>query len=297
MDRQHKNTTSASNGRFGYTGALLVVLITAGACGRDEVHEQPQPPAELAPGATATVEQVDEDPMRFYGKRVTLSGEVEKIYGARAFELQGENIWWDEQLLVVSRSPIAIGKQMLTSDEDVMVSGTVKKMTVAEVERELGWDLEPEIEVEFADKPVLVADSIRVYDAQAMWSEKDHPDGAIVGLMRLWTSPDLTQLAGQSITIHDVPVRSKTGKAMWIGYNHLSQILVIPNDATALEDIEEGERVTLSGTLEKMPAAELAREMWNLPKAMDAQIAQEPIYINATRMQEATQAEMSMNLP
>jgi hypothetical protein len=273
------------------------VLIAAAACGREETLDQPQAPAELPPGATATVEQVDEDPMRFYGKRVTLGGEVEKIYGARAFELQGENIWWDEQILVVTRSPVAIGKQMLTSDEDVLVSGTIRKLTVAEVERELGWDLEPEIEVEFAEKPVLVADSIRVYDAQAMWSEKEHPDGAIVGLMRLWTAPDLVQLAGQTITVHDVPVRSKTGKAMWIGYNHMSQILVVPNSPTALEDIDEGERVTLSGTLEKMPNAELAREMWNLPKAMDAQIAQEPLYINATRMQEATKAEMSMNLP
>lgn len=281
----------------GYVGALLVVQIAAGACGRDEARDQPQAPAEPPPGATVTVEQVDEDPMRFYGKRVTLSGEVEKIYGARAFELEGESIWWDEQLLVVTRSPIAIGKQMLTSDEDVLVSGTVRKLTVAEIERELGWDLESEIEVEFAEKPVLVADSIRVYDAQAMWSEKDHPEGAILGLMRLWTAPDLAQLAGQTITIHDVPVRSKAGKAMWIGYNHMSQILVVPNSAAALEDIAEGERVTLSGTLEKMPGAELARQMWNLPQSLDAQIAREPIYINATRVQEATRAEMTMNLP
>lgn len=274
---------------------MMAVLLATGACGQEQTPEQMQE-AALPPGATATVEQVDEDPMRFYGKRVTLSGEVEKIYGTRAFELQGESIWWDEQLLVVTRSPIAIGKQMLTSDEDVMVSGTVKKLTVAEVERELGWDLEPEIEVEFAEKPVLLADSIRVYDAQAMWSEKEHPDGAIVGMMRLWTAPDLAQLAGQSITIHDVPVRSKTGKAMWIGYNHMSQILVVPNDPTALAEIEEGQRVTLSGTLEKMPDAALAREMWNLPQKLEAQLAQEPLYINATRLQEATQAEMSMNL-
>lgn len=274
---------------------MMVVLLAAGACGRGETPEQIQE-AALPPGATATVEQVDEDPMRFYGKRVTISGEVEKIYGTRAFELQGESIWWDEQLLVVTRSPIAIGKQMLTSDEDVMVSGTVRKLTVAEVERELGWDLEPEIEVEFSEKPVLLAESIRVYDAQAMWSEKDHPDGAIVGLMRLWTAPDLAQLAGQSITVHDVPVRSKTAKAMWIGYNHMSQILVVPNEASALEDIEEGERVTLSGTLEKMPDPALAREMWNLPQKLEAQIAQDPLYINATRLQSATQAEMSMNL-
>lgn len=273
---------------------MMVVLLAAGGCGHEVTPEQAQE-AALPPGATATVEQVDEDPMRFYGKRVTISGEVEKIYGTRAFELQGESIWWDEQLLVVTRSPIAIGKQMLTSDEDIMVSGTVRKLTVAEVERELGWDLEPEIEVEFAEKPVLLAESIRVYDAQAMWSEKEHPDGAIVGLMRLWTAPDLVQLAGQSITIHDVPVRSKTGKAMWIGYNHMSQILVVPNEAGALEEIEEGERVTLTGTLEKMPDAALAREMWNLPQKLEAQVAQDPLYINATHMQSATQAEMSMN--
>ena len=43
----------------------------------------------------------------------------------------------------------------------VRVTGTVRRVAVAEIEREVGWDLEPKIEAEFKDvKAVLVASSV-----------------------------------------------------------------------------------------------------------------------------------------
>jgi len=273
------------------TAALLIAVL--GACGRDDEAMPVQ--TRLAPGAAATVEQVDEDPMRFQGKRVRLGGEIDKVYSPRAFELEGEGVWWDEQILVVTRSPVTIGGRILTEDDEVMVTGKVRKLTVAEVERELGWDLDPQIEVEFRDLPVLVADAVTMSDAQAAWSEKEHPQGTMVGLMRLWSAPDLTLLAGQSLIASDVPVRRKIGKAMWIGYNELGQILVVPNDAADLELIEEGERVTISGTVEKMPAAAEASRLWNLPEELEAQLGTAPVYINATRVEEAALDKMTMN--
>jgi hypothetical protein len=274
-----------------WTVAALLIAVLGSACDRDDETMAAQ--TQLAP--TATVAQVDQDPMRFHGKRVRLGGEIDKVYSPRAFELEGEGVWWDDQILVVARSPVTLGGRILTEDDEVMVSGTVKKLTVAEVERELGWDLDPQIEVEFRDLPVLVADTVTMSDAQAAWSEKEHPQGTMVGLMRLWTAPDLSQLAGQSIIASDVAVRSKIGKAMWIGYNELGRILVVPNDASSLEAIEDGERVAITGSVEKMPPADVASKMWNLPREMEAQIAAMPVYINATRLEKAGLAKMTMN--
>jgi hypothetical protein len=292
--RRMTRTFSISTNEAGMQWVMAALLIAAlgSACDRDDAS---MPSTQLAPAPTATVEQVDEDPMRFHGKRVRLGGEIDKVYSPRAFELEGEGVWWDEQILVVARSPVTLGGRTLAEDDEVMVSGTVKKLTVAEVERELGWDLDPQIEIEFRDLPVLLADTVTMSGAQATWSEKDHPQGTMVGLMRLWTAPDLSQLAGQSLIASDVPVRSKIGKAMWIGYNELGQILVVPNDAATLEAIEDGERVMITGTVEKMPPADVASKMWNLPRVMEAQLAPVPVYINATRLEKAGLAKMTMN--
>lgn len=224
-----------------------------------------------------------------------LGGEIDKIHSPRAFELEGEGAWWDQQILVVTRTSITIGGQMLVEDDEVMVAGTVRMLTMAEVERELGWDLDPQIEVEFRDLPVLVADTVIVSDAQATSSEKEHPQGTMVGLMRLWTAPDLSQLAGQAIIAGDIPMHSKIGKAMWIGYNDLGQVLVVPNDAATVEMIDDGERVTIRGTVEKMPPADQARRLWNLPQELEAQLATVPVYINAKRVEQAALGKMTMN--
>ena len=43
-------------------------------------------------------------------------------------------------------------------NDEVRVIGTVGKMTVSEIEREVGWDLDPKIEVEVEKQgPVLIA--------------------------------------------------------------------------------------------------------------------------------------------
>jgi hypothetical protein len=40
------------------------------------------------------------------------------------------------------------------------VTGTVRRMTIIELEREVGWDLDPKLEAEFQDKPFLIARSV-----------------------------------------------------------------------------------------------------------------------------------------
>jgi hypothetical protein len=272
--------------------ALGLIALLGGAC-KEKQREQAQP----APVPKAEVEKVTEEPMRFLGKRVTISGEVGQVHNARAFELKGEGIWWDDTMLVLTRAPVSIGQRMLAQGEDVTATGVVNKLSVVDVERDVGWDLQPELEVEFRDKPVLVADTISVSDAQATWSEKQYPQGTMMGLMQLWTAPDPSQLAGQALTVNDVPVRSKTGKALWIGYNDLARVMVVPTDATALDKIEAGQRVTLTGTVEKMPPADQARKQWSLPPDMQAQLAKEPVYIHAARVAPAAPGKMTMNVP
>lgn len=91
---------------------------------------------------------------------VTVTGEVEKRYDDRTVTISGEGEWFDPDLTVVSKEPLPAE---VIEDAKLTVTGTVRKVGVVEVERELGWDFDPQIEVELDEvKTFLVADSVEV---------------------------------------------------------------------------------------------------------------------------------------
>jgi len=102
----------------------------------------------------------------YAGKTVTVSGWVERTYGANSFELDEDSVFTggiDNDLLVVgAANVIPAGMKFGDADAKVRVTGTVRRLVIAEIERDLGFDLTPEIETEFRDKAVLVANSVQV---------------------------------------------------------------------------------------------------------------------------------------
>lgn len=119
------------------------------------------------------VEDVEEDPAEHYGEQVTVAGEVDQILSPRAFMLEGSGFLWDHEIPVLTKSDVTLRGQDITADDALMVRGTVRPFVVAEIERELGWDLDPEIEIEMRDQPVIVAESISPVDQQASWTESE----------------------------------------------------------------------------------------------------------------------------
>ena len=116
--------------------------------------------AEKTGGITAR--QVIENPSAYVGKTVTVSGDVEEIWGPRAFNMDsGISLG---ELLVVGREPFPqipeAGNRAYVVNDVATVTGVVRMLVVADVEREIGWDLDPRIEAEFNAKPVLIAQSI-----------------------------------------------------------------------------------------------------------------------------------------
>jgi hypothetical protein len=101
----------------------------------------------------------------YLGKTVTVVADVQEVLGPRAFTLDEDDVLAggiDNDMLVVS--PQA---ENLTPIENnwlknkVRVTGTVRGVAVAEIEREVGWDLDRKIKAEFNDvNAVLVASSV-----------------------------------------------------------------------------------------------------------------------------------------
>jgi hypothetical protein len=101
----------------------------------------------------------------YLGKTVTVVADVQEVLGPRAFTLDEDDVLAggiDNDMLVVS--PQAGNLTPIENNwlkNKVRVTGTVRGVAVAEIEREVGWDLDRKIEAEFKDvKAVLVASSV-----------------------------------------------------------------------------------------------------------------------------------------
>ena len=115
-------------------------------------------------GATVDVAQLMENPQAYVGKTVTVVADVEEVYGPRAFSLDEDaplRGGIDKDMLVLGKASQLdeIDDQWLNNK--VRVTGTVGTVALIEVEREIGWDLNPEIETELEGAgAVLIADSV-----------------------------------------------------------------------------------------------------------------------------------------
>ena len=96
------------------------------------------------------------------GQRVTLTARVDEVFGRQSFTLADSDPTLKERLLVVTHRPRPAGEATPVAPRDVLVvEGTIRRLIVSEVEREVGIELEPAVVKRFEDRPVLVAREIR----------------------------------------------------------------------------------------------------------------------------------------
>jgi hypothetical protein len=147
---------------------------------KDDVSAKTSAPMMAGAGAATHVEldELEENTTAYVGKSVSVDGEVEEVYSPRLFTID-EAHWGDldGEVLVYAPSMLAA---LVKDDDRVTVTGTVKSMAIGEIRRELGWfELDPDIEVEFLKKPVLVAERIVGGDNDvAMSIEMTQPEPA-----------------------------------------------------------------------------------------------------------------------
>lgn len=122
--------------------------------------------APVANAVNVKVADVTGNTNNYLGKTVTVSGWVERSYGANSFRLDEDSVFTggiDNDLLVVGAANVVpAGLKFGNDDAKVRVTGTVRRVVIAEIERDYGFDLTPEVETEFRDKAVLVANSVQV---------------------------------------------------------------------------------------------------------------------------------------
>ncbi len=146
--------------------AGMAALVALG-CARDENDEAATDSlavggdVNLTPGTR--VGDIMGNPARYIGDTVTVEADVEEVLGTFAFLLDEDDALTggiDNDMLVFSPKSAQlqdIDDQWLNNK--VRVTGVVRQTAVADLEREIEWDLTPAIESKFEGKtkPVLIA--------------------------------------------------------------------------------------------------------------------------------------------
>jgi hypothetical protein len=158
----------------------LVLLLGGCAPGTETtVGPEASPTATLSPtpvttatmdptGTTATpmgLASITGNLDNYVGKTVTVTADVEEVVGPKAFKLDEDNALAggiDNDVLVISPKAASLANiddQWLNNK--VRVTGKVMKLAVTEIEREVSWDLDPQIEAELNEvKAVIVASAV-----------------------------------------------------------------------------------------------------------------------------------------
>lgn len=283
------------NGSLAMLAVLLSMLLVT-SCGESASER-----TETVGGVTAR--QIIENPAAYVGKTVTVSGDVEEIWTPRAFNMDsGLSVG---ELLVVGREPFpqvaeAGNRAYLVSDV-ATVTGVVRMFVTADIEREIGWDLDPRIEAEYNAKPVLIAQSASFRQGvnRAATTPNSNANQSVGGdeitdYLIIVTAPDPPSLIGRRVHLTDVKVQSVIGdRTFYVGPSESQKVLVVleeektPN--TPLEgkvDVNPGQTVSFNGVIERMPSIEEARQRFGklMNEAEFNKLPDQQIFIRVDRI-------------
>lgn len=276
-------------------GAALVLILSViliNACS-DAASER----TEEVGGVTA--QQIIDNPETYDGKTVKVSGDVEEVFEPRAFNIDsGLSVG---ELLVIGRTPFPkVSDRSIAAGDIATVTGTVRILkSVEEVEKEIGWDLNPNIEKTYSMKPVLIAndssfragtgatktdvDTAKTVDSDNDIAEdntdatRDRPtvrqpakESEIVKFSDYERAVDRKSYVGKRVRLEAVNVESVAGdRTFFVGTSPTKRILVVfeeepPEDPTAKGfdgqiDIDKGQKVTIDGIVMEMPPIEEAK--------------------------------------
>lgn len=136
-----------------FQGAILLAILAfiLPACSNDE--------ANVSGAGNVTTKEVANNADALAGKTVTVRSEPKDKVGPASFTVEDEKFFGNESILVVNASgePFTLPED---DDIEVQVTGIVRNLVIADVEREYNLKLDKQFYVEYENKPAIIAQSI-----------------------------------------------------------------------------------------------------------------------------------------
>lgn len=108
--------------------------------------------------SNTTIEEISEDEDNASGEEVTVRGEVEEVEPGISFVLQEEGFLEGDEVLVIN-----VSEQVITEDAEnlkLQITGELGTLVLADIERDYGLELDPDLYVDYETKPVILATSM-----------------------------------------------------------------------------------------------------------------------------------------
>jgi len=116
-------------------------------------------------GTEVELEDVADNPEEYLGQTVTVNGEVSAILSPQVFRMnEGNLLDIGDEILVVhlpDQTPV-----VMAEDAEIQVTGTVRSLIQAEIERDFDFDLDEDLYIEYENRPAIIANSIDVMEAE-----------------------------------------------------------------------------------------------------------------------------------
>ena len=277
-------------------GVASAVLL--GACAGQRV-----PPDLGLPASTLTVRTISDNPGAYAGRLVSVSSEIDRVFGPRWFSIGGEEFGGAELLVVGPATVPAIvntlGDSLAAMNDVVQVTGYVRVFDEEAIEKEVGAEIGERWWEPYERKPVLVMTDLDLSPRVDVTPVAPVPVPTpvavpvpvplIVDEAAIVDAPDRSAMVGRAVALLGVRVQTVAGdSAFWVGPSSSRQLFVVLDSqaVTRRLDVEPGQTVAVAGVIRALPT-DLARvrSAWNLTAANEAILAREGVYLEASRVE------------
>lgn len=266
MNNQFASKTLKSNLLKAAAVALLAPTALLTACSSpDSATEETAltPDYSTEEASNVTLDEVATDAEDYFGRDVTIRGEIAEIIQDGVFSIDEDVLLSGEDVIVFNFD----GAELLPADiPEVQVTGMVTQFIRADIENEYGIALDPERYAGFEGQPTIIAKSIALAPTPGQISEDP---------IAYYNRP--IAVDGEIEEVYEAGGFTLDEEQLFGG----EDLVVIPADMT---NAIAGERVTVTGILRPYIQAEFERDyelQWDLSlqEKVEAEYENKPVFI------------------
>jgi len=184
----------------------------------------------------------------YIGRTVSVRSDVTNILAESGFLLQNEGWFGGQEVLVINATGQPV---LLPEDIELQVTGEVSQFVLADVERDYGVDLDPELYADYEQQPVIIAESVALSPDPADVTEDPtrfyNQVIAVEGEIGEFVTPGIFRLEEEQLF---------SGEGLLV----LSDIAEMTEAAVTSGEVEEDSQVVVTGVLRPYVRADFERD-------------------------------------
>lgn len=252
-----------------FSKSVFLLLLTVALIGCDTGEPEAEIPEEdtaiTQTEENVTTEEVAENANELIGQTVTIRSNALEVIEPATFTVADQEFFGGEDIIVVNASGDIV--ELPEDDTEVQITGEVTEFVLADIESAYDLDLDPDLYVEYSDRPAIIAQSIAIAPEPGEIAE------------------DPTQYYGQTLAVTGEVENIYGNGVFTLDEEELfggEDLLVISLDSTAL--VQDGETVATTGELRSFVVADIERDYdltWEagVIEELEAEYSERPVLV------------------